>query len=77
MKLMEFFSESGELSQMRLITFMVVGVVLFNWVFLTVTSYKLVPLDMNSVLFLLIAMGAKTIQKGIEVKNNKVTKSPE
>lgn len=61
-----FCEDNGNPSSMRLIMFLVVSTVLFNWTYLTVLSGKPVQMEMVDLGALGIPMLFKMMQKGKE-----------
>lgn len=57
----------GNSSSMRILNFLIIGVVLFNWTFYNMTNSELIALDWEEVGLLVGALGAKAYQKGIEI----------
>lgn len=67
--LKELFSDSlGDVSSMRVIVYIVVIVVLFNWTYVNITTGQINDLGLNETGSILGALGMKAIQKYIEMK---------
>lgn len=62
-----FKDDSGNTSYMRIVSFLVVGVVLFNWTYFNIENGEFVSLNWQDVGMILGSMGAKAYQKGIEL----------
>lgn len=62
-------SDNNEIpSTMRVLVALIVIVFLFNWTYVTIATGLWVKLDVGSVLALIGALGAKAVQKKIELK---------
>ncbi len=63
----EFFQDGcGNNSSMRLLVFLVVAVVLFNWTWINISSGTLTPLSWGELGSIVGSLFVKSIQKGKE-----------
>lgn len=62
--------DDGNQSSMRIIVFLIIACVLFNWTFLTVKTGAWIKLDIESIMMVLGSMGFKAVQKNIELNKN-------
>ena len=63
----EIFRErNGKLSMMRVLVFVIVLVMLANYTFITVSTGKLPTADFGSIVTLVLALGAKGMQRMVE-----------
>jgi len=63
-----FSEDNGNPSSMRLITFIIIVVVLFNWTYHNIQTGTISALSYQEILALLGPLGIKAYQKGSEVK---------
>ena len=61
-----FKENNGGVSSVRVIAFMIVTAVLFVWVSVSLKTWTIQPLDMNTVVMVLGSLGAKVGQKFAE-----------
>lgn len=61
-----FKENNGGVSSVRVIAFMIVAAVLFVWVSVSLKTWTIQPLDMNTVVMVLGSLGAKVGQKFAE-----------
>lgn len=65
-----FSEDNGNLSSMRIIVFIIVIVVLFNWTYYNIISGTLTGFNWEDIAVLVGPLLAKSYQKGKEVKKN-------
>ena len=71
MRLLErIFSDSlGDMSSMRILVFIVVCVILFNWTYINIITGQMNDLGINELGGIVGALGVKAVQKFIENRN--------
>ena len=60
--------DNGNLSTMRVLTFLIVGVILFNWTFFNIANNTLASFSWQDMAVVLGPLFAKAFQKGKEAK---------
>jgi len=57
---------NGQVSSMRVMSFMIILVILSGWAYTVIYNKEFVDFGANNMLVLLTALGAKAIQRGVE-----------